>query len=149
MGKIATGNIGIGGLYEWDSGWTRDKADLWNDFWLSESYNHNNRIGVAYTESDSFGKQFYLVGNGVSVYLHPMQTSFTFESSNSAETNNFTLDIDGVKGYLDKLKSFMENNGVKTTWAIEWSVLKAKYAGINNKSYVPDFDGKVFRYESE
>lgn len=144
MGKLAIGVIGINGLYEWGSGWDSKTSSLWDDFWLGEELDKNEWVVV--THSESFhGKQFYLVGCGVSVYLHPMSTNFTFETSNSAESEKLETDIKAIAKYLDAMKKYFSKKGYEVSWSISWSVLKAEYEGFHNVKYVPDFDNERFR----
>lgn len=152
MGKIARGNIGIGYLYEWGDGWLSSTlANAWDEFWSSKVGQTKGNVLVACSSSRAFGNQYYLVGLGLSVYLHPMQTSFIFETSNSAETCNLDMEIDWVAEILDELKTFyQEKYDHYINWAISWNVLKCDYSkGLNNYSYVMDFDGKEFTKRSK
>lgn len=149
MGKLAEGNIRIYGLYEWGNGWLPGMKELWNEFWLKKTEKHSEYVCVAYTESRSFGKQFYLVGIGMSIYLHPMSTSLFVQSMNSAEQNNLKDDMEHIAEYLTELQDFYGAKGVKISWDIAWRVKKADYNGIDFSSYVPDLNNEKFLIESK
>lgn len=138
MGKLASCRMGIEGLYEWGSGWTSDKANVWKEFWLSKVDSHKQFEWLVHYSNCSWGTDFFLVSLYGGFMIHPMGDGFILETSNSAENEKFESEIKSLAKLLDELAVFVKDRlDIDLKYAIEWKVLKEEY---NPKRYIPDSD---------